>query len=61
MIEKIKKYFVESYYELKKVNWPTKNETINLTVIVVLISLFVAVFLGLIDILATYVIENIIL
>lgn len=61
MIEKIKKYFKESYWELKKVNWPTKNETVNLTVVVIVFSLIVAVFLGLLDILFTYLISLILL
>lgn len=32
--------------ELKKVSWPTKNETIKLTLIVIIISVMVAVFIG---------------
>jgi preprotein translocase subunit SecE len=36
----------ESIGELKKVNWPTRNETIKLTVVVVAISLIVGVFIG---------------
>lgn len=48
---KIKSYLVESYSELKKVNWPTRQETLRLTLIVIGFSLGVAVFLGLLDIL----------
>ncbi len=47
----IKTYFVESYAELKKVNWPTRQETIRLTLIVIGFSLGVAIFLGILDIL----------
>jgi len=53
MFLKIKAYFSESYYELKKVNWPTKNETINLTIVVIIFSLAISIFLGILDILFT--------
>jgi len=35
--------------ELKQVTWPTRTETIQLTVTVITISLIVAVFVGIID------------
>jgi preprotein translocase subunit SecE len=35
--------------ELKQVTWPTRAETIQLTVTVITISLIVAVFVGIID------------
>lgn len=49
MFGKFIQYLKDSRIELKKVVWPTKNETINLTLLVILISLGVAFFLGLID------------
>jgi len=61
MISKIKEYFKESYYELKKVNWPTKNETVRLTIVVIGFSLAVAAFLGLLDIVFSYLFSQIIL
>ena len=35
--------------EIKKVNWPTRQETIRYTLIVVVVSLVVAGFLGGLD------------
>ena len=35
--------------ELKKVSWPSRQETIKLTSVVILISVVLAVFLGLLD------------
>jgi len=61
MISKIKTYFTESYNELKKVNWPTKSETVNLTLIVIGFSLVVALFLGLLDILFSYILSQVVL
>lgn len=35
--------------ELKKVTWPTKQETIRLTGIVIVISLIIGAYIGIID------------
>jgi len=61
MFEKITSYFKESYVELKKVNWPTRKETVRLTVIVIIISLVVSLFLGSFDILFSYLLRAILL
>lgn len=37
--------------ELKKVSWPSKNETIRLTTIVIVISLIIGIYVGIIDVL----------
>lgn len=37
--------------ELKKVTWPTRDETIKLTITVIIISLLVGAFIGGLDIL----------
>jgi len=39
----------ESWAELKKVHWPSRKETYSATVIVVIVVLVVALFLGLVD------------
>ena len=49
MIEKISKFLKEVKMEIKKVNWPTRQETIRYTLIVVAVSLVVAGFLGGLD------------
>lgn len=49
IIAKIKSYFEESWRELKKVNWPTKPETIKRTIGVLTLSLFIALILGFFD------------
>jgi len=46
---RLKQYFKDSFLELKKVNWPSKKETLRTTFSVIILSLFVALFLGLID------------
>jgi preprotein translocase subunit SecE len=39
--------------ELKKVSWPTRAETIRLTIIVIGVSLIIGLYVGIIDILLT--------
>ncbi len=49
MFAAIKNYFVGSYQEMKKVTWPTKNQTINYSALVIALSVGMAVFFGLLD------------
>ena len=39
--------------ELKKVSWPTRNETVRLTTIVIAVTLIIGLYVGIIDILLT--------
>ncbi|MFH0955901.1 MAG: preprotein translocase subunit SecE [Candidatus Falkowbacteria bacterium] len=48
-MQKIIDYIKASIEEMKKVTWPTKKETYNYTLLVIFISLGVALFLGLLD------------
>jgi preprotein translocase subunit SecE len=43
------RYFKETRAELRKVAWPTRDETVNLTTIIVTVTVAVAIFLGLLD------------
>ncbi len=45
----IVRYVRETWYELRKVSWPTRSEAINLTVIVIAVTSFLAIVLGLLD------------
>jgi len=49
MLAKIKTFLSESFLEMKKVNWPTRQETIRYTLIVIGISVGTAVYLGGLD------------
>ena len=37
--------------EMKKVSWPTKSDTIRLTTIVIIVSLIIGLYVGIIDVL----------
>jgi preprotein translocase subunit SecE len=45
----IKKYWKSCWAELTKVTWPTKNQAVRLTIIVILMCVAIAIFLGVID------------
>ncbi|RPI34185.1 MAG: preprotein translocase subunit SecE [Chloroflexota bacterium] len=45
------KFFRETIGELRKVNWPTRQEAINLTSIVLIVIFAMSLFLGVLDIL----------
>lgn len=49
MFERLKLFLQESRRELSRVNWPTREETMRLTGVVVAISLIIAIFLGAFD------------
>lgn len=48
-MKNIKRYFKGAVQELKKVNWPTRKETIRYTLGVLGLSFTVAIILGLVD------------
>lgn len=57
-MKKVVRFFLEAKAELTKVNWPSQQELIRYTLLVVAISFAVAVFLGLLDVSFSYVVEN---
>lgn len=46
---KITTFLKEVRLEMKKVNWPTRQQTVRYTLIVIGVSLVVAAFLGALD------------
>ncbi|MEK7072300.1 MAG: preprotein translocase subunit SecE [Patescibacteria group bacterium] len=59
-INNLIQYIKDSKNEVKKVTWPTRKEIKQHTILVIIISLAVAAFLGLVDMILTQVIEKII-
>lgn len=49
MINKIVKYFKETKQELSKVAWPSKLELRDSTIVVVVLSIIVSLFIGIVD------------
>jgi len=49
MANRLTRYILESKEELKKVSWPTRQQVVRDTVVVIGISVAVAAFFGAID------------
>jgi preprotein translocase subunit SecE len=49
VLQRIRRFLDESWSELKKVTWPTRQQTLNLTFLVFLVSFVVGVFISAID------------
>lgn len=57
--DKIKTYLKETISEVKKINWLSKKETIDLTLNVILFSLFFLIFFAVVDSFLIYLIIKI--
>jgi len=60
MFARFKLFVGELRQEFKRINWPGRKETMKMSVIVIVISLLVAAFLGALDFLFAAVIENLV-
>lgn len=61
ILEKTTTFLRESRLELKKVTWPSREETTRHTLTVILISATVAVFLGGLDFVFQFILNNFVL
>jgi preprotein translocase subunit SecE len=49
MFEKVKNYLTETRIELRKVTWPNKGELKDATRVVVVASILLTIFIGIVD------------
>jgi len=61
MLNKIVTFLKEVRLEMKKVNWPTRQETLRYTLIIIGVSVVVAIFLGALDFIFTTLLNKFIL
>lgn len=61
MFSRLKTYILESRQEFRRVNWPSREETTRLTLIVIGMSIALSVFLGVLDVIFRYGLEILIL
>lgn len=59
-MERVLDYIRESRAELKKVTWPTKQQMWYSTLVVIVVTFIVSVYLGLVDLLLTGVFSKIV-
>ncbi len=57
---RLARFWRETLAELRKVVWPTRDQAVNLTIIVVLTVLAMSAFLGVIDLMLTNLVRLII-
>ena len=55
-MSRIRRFVEESWSELKKVTWPTREQTRNLTVLVFVISAAVGAYIAVFDALFTWIV-----
>jgi preprotein translocase subunit SecE len=60
-LKRIPGFLKESKSELKKVKWPTLKETLQYTLVVIIISLVVAVYLGGLDYIFSFILRKFII
>ena len=58
-MEKIKKFLKEVVAELRKVTWPSKDELIGSTIVTIVVSCIVAIFIGIVDRVLTLAVQTI--
>lgn len=61
MFNRVIKFLKEVYSEMKKVSWPSREETIKYTLIVIGVSLVLAAFLGSLDFLFIWLLNKFII
>ncbi|TSD02375.1 MAG: Protein translocase subunit SecE [Parcubacteria group bacterium Athens0714_24] len=61
MFTKLINYIKETRVELKHVNWPTRNQTVNFTLLVIAVSLGISFFMGFFDAIFAYLLQHFIL
>ena len=59
--EQGQKYLKDTQTELKHVSWPTRRQAVVFTVVVVVLSILIAAYLGALDVVFTWVVENFII
>jgi len=57
---KLSNYFREALYELRKVTWPTKKQTLNYSIVVIAITIGMAVFFAVLDYIFTWLLSVIV-
>ena len=58
-VGQLKEFFEESKVEIKKVTWPSRKETITTCVAVLILTVVMAAYLGVVDVILSKIIEAI--
>lgn len=58
MVDRVVTYLREVRVELTRVNWPTRRELVSMTIVVVVVLLVLAIYLGLFDYIYTVIVKQ---
>ena len=58
-LKRLREFFNEVLLEFRRVTWPSRQELMNSTTVVIVVTVVLAFFLGLVDIGLTKVVERI--
>jgi preprotein translocase subunit SecE len=59
VIQGIRTYFEESWAELRKVSWPDRQTVVNLTLIVIGVSIFVGAYIAILDLIMHWMLSQV--
>ena len=59
MIGRLRTYLAEAWGELKKVAWPTRQTVVNLTLIVIAVSVAVGAYIAVLDLGLTQLLDQV--
>lgn len=59
VIKATTKYFRDSFLEMKNVVWPSRRQVLMHTILVIIFSLFIAAFLGSLDMIFAFILEKV--
>ena len=51
-------FFIDVREEIKKISWPTSKQTIDTTLLVVAATIVIAIYLGVIDYVLTFLVQK---
>ncbi|MGH2400596.1 MAG: preprotein translocase subunit SecE [bacterium] len=57
-VERIVQYLREVWVELNRVEWPSRREMISMTIVVIIVLLVMAIYLGIFDYIYTVIIKR---
>jgi len=61
MLGKLKSFIGDLRQEFKRINWPSRNETLRMSAVVLVISIIVAIFLGALDYVFVTILERLVI
>jgi preprotein translocase subunit SecE len=50
VLKKVREYFVSVRAEVSRVSWPSRREIVTFTVLVIILTLALGIYLGLVDV-----------